>query len=192
MQHGSREHACWSVPVYREYVEKIVTRLAKKFGSDARVWGWQIDNELSHYGKRYCYCDFCQTKYRAWLREKYGSIASLNRDWGNAFWSQTYQNFEQIRIPNDDELVAGANPHALLDFQRWFAAEPADYLKFQAGLLRRFAKNQWVTTNFMSMHGEVYPPLSAKDLDILTWTIYPAHGNLNEGSLGYRLGDGAA
>ena len=24
----------------------------------------------------------------------------LNRDWGNAFWSQMYQNFEQINIPN--------------------------------------------------------------------------------------------
>ncbi|HWB99385.1 MAG TPA: beta-galactosidase [Bryobacteraceae bacterium] len=191
MQHGSREHACWSVPAYREYVGKIVTELAKRFGNDPRVWGWQIDNELSHYGKRYCYCDFCQAKFRVWLREKYGTIDRLNRDWGDAFWSQTYQAFDEIRIPNQEELVAGVNPHALLDFERWFAAEAADYLRFQARILRQYSKNQWVTTNFMSLHPDVYPPLSGKDLDILTWTIYPVHGNLNEGPLGFRLGDGA-
>lgn len=191
MQHGSREHACWSVPAYREYVGKIVTELAKRFGNDPRVWGWQIDNELSHYGKRYCYCDFCQARFRVWLKEKYGTVDRLNRDWGDAFWSQNYQNFDQIRIPNQEELVAGVNPHALLDFERWFAAEAADYLRFQAGILRQYSKNQWVTTNFMSLHEDVYPPLSGKDLDILTWTIYPVHGNLNDGPLGFRLGDGA-
>ena len=31
-----------------------------------------------------------------------------------------------------------------------------------------------------------------EDLEIITWTIYPAHGNLNEGPLGFRLGDGIA
>jgi beta-galactosidase len=44
MNHGSRQQADWSSPVYREYVSKIVTELAKKFGRDERVWGWQLDN----------------------------------------------------------------------------------------------------------------------------------------------------
>src|SRR6185369_5335628 len=55
MNHGSREHADWSSPVYREYVSKIVIELARRFGHDKRVWGWQIDNELSHYGKQFSY-----------------------------------------------------------------------------------------------------------------------------------------
>jgi beta-galactosidase len=190
MLHGTRQHACWSVPAYREYVGKIVTALAERFGQDPRVWGWQLDNELSHYDKRYCYCDACQGKFRAWLGARYGTVERLNRDWGNSFWSQTYQNFDQIRIPNPEELVAQINPHAMLDFERWFAAEAADYLKFQADILRRHGGKQWITTNFMALHGEVYPPLSARDLEVMSWTVYPVHGNLNEGPLGYRLGDG--
>lgn len=192
MEHGSREHACWSVQVYREYVAKIVSELGKRFGNNKTVWGWQIDNELSHYEKGYCYCDFCQTKFRQWLQKKYLSISRLNRDWGNAFWSQMYQDFSQIRIPNEEELVAQRNPHALLDFQRWFAEEAADYIKFQANLLRKYCKGQWITTNFMNMHRDVNPVLSGRDLDIITWTLYPVHGDLNEGSLGFRLGDGVA
>lgn len=191
MEHGSREQACWSVPLYRQYVAKINTELVKRFGNNPNVIGWQIDNELSHYGKDYCYCDFCQAKFRAWLKTKYGTVAKLNQDWGNSFWSQMYQNFEQIRIPNQEELVQQVNPHALLDFQRWFAEEAADYIRFQAGTLRQHSHNQWITTNFMSMHKAVYPALSGKDLDITTWTLYPVHGNLNDGDLGFRLGDGA-
>ena len=70
MLHGTRQQACWSVETYREYVGKITDELGKRFGNDPRVWGWQLDNELSHYGKEPCYCDACQAKFRAWLRNQ--------------------------------------------------------------------------------------------------------------------------
>ncbi len=188
MDHGSREQGDWSSPVYREYVAKIDTELAKRFGNDSRVWGWQIDNELSHYGKHFSYSQAATQKFRDWLREKYGSIDRLNDAWGGAFWSMMYQNFDQINIPNSETLVADPSPHAVLDFRRWFAHEAADYLNMQATILRRYSKNQWITTNFMSMHEDVDPSLSAKTLDAFTWTHYPVHGELNEGALGFRLG----
>jgi beta-galactosidase len=192
MLHGTRQQACWSVQTYRDQVEKIVNELGKRFGNDQRVWGWQLDNELSHYGKEPCYCDSCQSKFRQWLKQKYGSIEKLNQDWGNAFWSQIYQNFEQIRIPNKEELVAQLNEHSVLDAQRWFADEAADYLRFQTGVLRRHCGDrQWITHNFMHGFDRVYPVLNATDFEIMTWTIYPAHGNANEGPLGFRLGGAA-
>lgn len=193
MQHGARQHACWSVPIYREYVGKIVDALGRRFGTDPRVWGWQLDNELSHYGKEPCYCDWCQAKFRAWLTNKYGTIQNLNRAWGTAFWSQSYQSFEQIRLPNREELAAQINEHALLDAQRWFADEAADYLRFQASVLRRYCgKRQWITHNFMHAFDRVNPAFNAADFEIMTWTIYPVHGQLNEGALGFRLGSAAA
>jgi beta-galactosidase len=192
MVHGTRQHACWSVATYRQYVGKIVGELGRRFGRDPAVWGWQLDNELSHYGKEPCFCDACQTKFRAWLRQKYGTIDALNRDWGTAFWSQRYQEFDQIRLPNRAEFVAQANEHALLDAQRWFAEEAADYLRFQTGLLRQHCGDrQWITTNFMHDFGAVRPPLSAQDFEVISWTIYPVHGKLNEGPLGFRLGSAA-
>ncbi|MFL6451405.1 MAG: beta-galactosidase [Bryobacteraceae bacterium] len=188
MEHGSREHADWSSQLYRDYVTKIDTELAKRYGHDRRVWGWQIDNELSHYGKRFSYSPAATQRFRGWLKEKYGSIDKLNLDWGGAFWSQMYQNFDQIEIPNQEVLVADPSPHAVLDFRRWFAHEAASYLEMQASILRRYSENQWITTNFMAMHGDVNPVLSRSTLDVFSWTHYPVHGNLNEGELGYRLG----
>ncbi len=58
----------------------------------------------------------------------------------------------------------------------------------QAKVLRQYSTNQWITTNFMAMHEDVDPDLSAKTLDVFTWTFYPVHGELGEGSLGFRLG----
>src|SRR3954466_14755382 len=141
MDHGSREQADWSSPLYREYVTKIDTELAKRFGNDRRVWGWQIDNELSHYGKHFSYSPAATAKFRDWLREKYGAVDKLNTAWGGAFWSMMYQSFDQINIPNTEALVADPSPHAVLDFRRWFAHEAADYLQMQAGVLRRYSKN---------------------------------------------------
>jgi beta-galactosidase len=191
MEHGSREHASWSVQRYRDEVEKIDTQLGKRYGNNPFVWGWQIDNELSHYGKNFSYDESSQKKFRTWLKQKYGTIDRLNEDWGNAFWSQMYQSWDQIRIPNQEELVALPNPHAQLDSERWFADEAADYLRFQAGVLRRYVGHrQFITSNFMNMHSQVYPPLNGEDFDIITWTLYPAHGNVEPGDLGFRLGNG--
>ena len=193
MLHGTRQQATWSSDVYRAYVAKIVDQLGKRYGNNPAVWGWQLDNELSHYGKEPDYSEASQQKFRAWLKAKYGTIAALNEAWGNSFWSQLYQNFDQIRLPNQQEEVAQMNPHALLDSQRWFADEAADYLRFQANILRKYTGHrQWITTNFMHMFPNVDPGRSAKDFEIITWTHYPAHGNLNEGPLGFRLGSASA
>jgi beta-galactosidase len=192
MQHGTREQADWSVDLYQQYVQKIDEALAKHYGNNPIVWGWQIDNELSHYGKEYAYGEASQGKFRKWLRKKYGTIDALNRDWGTSFWSQRYQNFDQIRLANEKELVAQVNPHQLLDSQRWFADSVADYLRFQVACLRKYVGDrQWITTNFHSNHVPENPSLSAHDLNIATFTMYPVHGDLNEGPLGFRLGSAA-
>jgi beta-galactosidase len=192
MEHGSREHACWNVPLYRDYVAKAIGRLTAKFGNDPRVIGWQIDNELGHYSKRYCYCSYCQRAFQGWLQSRYGTIDRLNEAWGAVVWSQRYRQFDQIRITNPLELPDDFNPHALLDDQRWWSDAAAGYIAFQATELRKGIRNQWVTTNFVDVDQTTDPAVASKTLDFPTWTIYPVHGNLNRGELGYRLGDAAA
>lgn len=191
MKHGAREQADWSSPVYRGYVEKIVAKMGERYGKNPIVWGWQLDNELSHYGAGMSYAPASQSKFRNWLKEKYGAVAQLNTDWGNTFWSQMYNNFDQIEMPDPQALVASPNPHAMLDLHRWFASEAADYLRFQATVLRRSVQKQWITTNFMMNYELINPALSERDLDILSFTMYPVSGGLFRGELGFRMGDPA-
>jgi beta-galactosidase len=190
--HGTRAHACWNAAAYLVRVSSIVNELGRRYGQDKRVWGWQLDNELTHYGKEPCFCEFCQKEFQAWLEKKYGTIDALNRDWGNSFWSQMYQRFDQIRLPNPQEYPAQFNPHHMLDSQRWFAEDIADYMRFQTDILRKYCgHDQWITTNHIHNFSAVNPALTAPNFDIVTWTLYPVHGNANRGPLGFRLGDPA-
>ena len=189
LQHGTRQHVSWSSPTYRRLVQKIVQQLAQRYGKDERVIGWQLDNEPSHYGVAYDYSAPAQDNFRNWLRQKYLSIDELNKAWGTRFWSQIYQDFSQIRIPNEAELVQFINPHAILDFKRFQAGEVAEFLSLQAKMLRdHISSTQWITTNFMRFHEPVDPALS-EDLDFISWTSYPVSGyNDGIGKEGYRRG----
>jgi len=190
---GNRLHANQNNPVYRKYIERIVTEMANRYGKDMRIWGWQIDNE-PHIGTIYDYSDFAQNDFRKWLREKYkDSISDLNKSWGNAFWSSSYNNFEQIRIPNEKE--SSSNPHALLDFKRYTADALAESIRFQAKLLRKnISSDQWITTNFA--YYKFLPPVdlfrNKGDLDFASHTMYLLSTLLNypEGKLNFRLGSG--
>lgn len=188
-RHGARQHISWSSDKYREKVAIIVSKMAERYGNDKRIWGWQIDNEPSHYGKPYDYSENASIRFKEWLKVKYKNINDLNAAWGTAFWSQTYNDFDQIRIPNQKELVQQANPHAMLDFKRFTADEAASFVLFQQDLLKKqISPDQWVTTNLMPEYGAV-DPLRLKDMDFLTYTKYLVAGyDLGHGEQGFRMG----
>ena len=193
-QHGSRLHVSYNHPTYLYYVAKIVTQLGKRYGKDERVWGWQLDNE-PHYGTLYDYSPSQEKEYQIWLRERYGSIDKLNKSWGTAFWSQVYNDFLQIQIPNPNEAPQGANPHALLDFQRFTADQLSEALRFQANILEQYiSEEQWITTNYA--YYKFLPPVdlfrNQHDLDFASHTMYLLSTALNypSGNLAHRLGSG--
>jgi beta-galactosidase len=192
VQHGMRLNANGSNPVYQQYIEKIIRQMAARYGNHPAVWGWQLDNE-PHFEGLYDYSAFAQQDFKKWLQKRYGSIDSLNKAWGAAFWSLTYNNFGQIRIPNAKESFS--NPHAILDFQRYNADALAAGLRFQAQLLRSLvAPRQWITTNYA--YYKFLPSVdlfrNRPDLDFASHTMYLLSTFLNapKGDPGYRLGSG--
>jgi len=187
IEHGARQQVSWESEIYRQYVERIVLELAKRYGNNKTIWGWQIDNEPSHYSS-FDYSENAQKAFRSWLHNKYQTIDRLNTVWGNAFWSQTYNSFEQIRIPNPKELVQQANPHAMLDFKRYTADAAAGFVLWQQDLLKKnIAPTQWVTTNLMADHS-IVDPLRFKELDFVTYTKYMVFGDSGHGEQGFRMG----
>ncbi|MBD2723633.1 beta-galactosidase [Hymenobacter armeniacus] len=188
MQHGSRQQISWSSPVYRQYVARMVEAIGKHYGQDKRIWGWQLDNEPSHYGQ-YDYSPAAQASFRRWLQAKYQTLDALNQAWGTAFWSIRYNDFAQVLIPNQKELIAQPSPHAVLDFKRFSADEANDFLSAQYTILRKYlAPSQWITTNLMPEHVDV-DPTRITGLDFLTYTKYLVAGYDNgTGPQGFRLG----
>ena len=189
-ENGTRGLNSISNPKYRSFVEKIVEEMAKHFGKNEHVIGWQIDNEPPAISD---YSPSSQEAFRQWLKNKYKTIDGLNSAWGTAFWSQWFNSFDQVIIPNT-RLVGwwGNNPHALLDFKRYSADSQAEFLDFQASTLRNhISKSQYITTNYTAVCTGADPRRTTK-LDFATYTAYPNGGSDNIGEQGFRLGDSKA
>ncbi|WP_300600806.1 beta-galactosidase [Niabella sp.] len=187
-EHGTRGLGSIVNPKYRFFVERMTAQIAKHYGQNKNIIGWQLDNEPD---AKTDYSPSSQNAFRQWLKNKYKNIGALNAAWGNAFWSQRFNDFKQVLIPNAT-LVNwwGNNPHALLDLKRYSADAQAAFLDFQSAILRKYiAAPQFITTNYTAVCTGADPRLTRK-MDFATYTAYPNGGANNLGPSGFRLGDG--
>lgn len=185
MDHGSRQHASFSSSYYRSYALKMIAELARHYGKDPRIVGWQVDNEPRIF---FDYNPDAQHRFRDWLKKKYKSIDALNTTWGTLFWSNTYSDFTEINIPLHSQW--GMNLNQRLDHYRFAASETATFLDDQAAEIKKHASaEQYVTTNYIPNYDGGYIGKS-QQLDFITYTRYMVYGeSLGVGRKGYRLGD---
>lgn len=175
---GTRRQACFSSPAYKKATERIVTAMAKHFGNHPAVSGWQIDNEPGHEGSDVDYSPLALKNFRLWLKNKYKSIDSLNKRWGNIFWGVIYSDWSEIPLPGA-HVASNFNPAMIQDYYRFQSDELVSYIHFQADILRKYVKGKPLTTNLFPS-----PFLPVTDmhqlfqkLDYVSWDNYPVWGN---------------
>ncbi|TRW23868.1 beta-galactosidase [Flavobacterium zepuense] len=185
MDHGSRQHASFSSEIYRTYSMKMIAELAKHYGKDSRIMGWQLDNEPA---SNVDYGNDAQNRFRVWLKNKYKTIDALNKAWGTNFWSGTYTDFNQINLPQHAQW--GMNLYQQLDHSRFCDAETANFLDEQAKVIRKYTTpKQWITSNYIPNYEARYIGNSS-ELDFITYTRYMVYGESNGiGPKGYRVGE---
>ena len=167
MLFGERHNHCYTSPVYREKTAIVNRKLAERLGRHPGVILWHISNE---YGGE-CHCPLCQSAFRKWLKERYGTIENLNDQWCTTFWSHTYQNFEQIESPSS---IGERNLHALnLDWKRFVTDQTADFIRHEVQALRDGGSSLPVTANLMYYYQGLDYFKIAKELDIVSWDTYP-------------------
>jgi beta-galactosidase len=171
MQHGSRQHVCYSSPDLREYSRKITRAMAEHYKDNLYIAGWQTDNEINcHFPE--CHCPSCQDSFREFLREKYNEdIQALNQAWGAAFWAQTYTSFDQIETPKREQPTH-ANPSAELDYFRYISWSVTRFQRDQVEILREVQPEWFVTHNGMFRHIDYRGPFTT-DLDFISYDVYP-------------------
>lgn len=184
LDHGARQHASFASPLYRELSFKMIEKLAQHYGNDTRIIGWQLDNEPA---VQFDYNPAAEKEFRAFLSEKYKNIQSLNKAWGTAFWSEVYASFDEITLPKTYQMFM--NHHQILDYRRFTAKQTNDFLDEQCLLIKKHAKNQWVTTNYIPNYDEGHIG-GSKTLDFQVYTRYMVYGdNEGIGRRGYRVGN---
>jgi len=157
---GGRQAFCPSSPVYREHALALCTALAERYHDHPALALWHVSNELGCHNAR-CYCDVSAAAFRTWLRQRYDDdVARLNDAWGTAFWSQRYDDFEQVLPPR--VAPTHANPTQQLDFLRFSSDQLLDNFVVERDVLHRISPGVPVTTNFMVMR-------QTMEMDYLRW-----------------------
>jgi beta-galactosidase len=170
LSHGSRRHYCPHNPDYHKYATRIAAQLAEHYKDHPALAMWHVDNEYGcHVGE--CFCDTSAGAFRAWLKERYGTLDQLNFAWGAAFWSQTYSAWEEILPPR--RSPAHVNSTQQLDWARFSSDSWLVCFEEQKAALKAITPNIIVTTNFMGFHkGVDYFKFAAHE-DVVSQDSYP-------------------
>jgi beta-galactosidase len=172
--HGTRAHGSVTSLKYLEFCRRIAEEMAKRFGHDRNVVGWQIDNEYGY--AMMSYNDEARRQFQDWLKAKYQTLDSLNEHWTTTYWSQSYDNWYEIPIP-----VGEHNPGLLMDWQRFVTYAWSNYQQNQIAAIRAQADpRQFITGNFM---GYGFDPIDhfviAEPLSFVSWDDYVGTGHLD-------------
>ncbi len=172
-QHGLRRQFNYADPLYRKFCAQIVTQLAQRFGHDPDVIGWQIGNEYTDES----FDADTRRQFDKWLAAHFHTLDALNADWTTAYWSQTYDRWDAIPLPDE----ANENPGLLLAYKHFVTDTWRSFQRVQIDVIRKYADpRQFITTNYgglgWSDHFDHY--IVAQDLSLASWDDYVGEGHL--------------
>lgn len=167
--HGARRQFSFASKRYRDFSRRIATEMAKRYGHNPAVVGWQIDNEIGPPS----FDDEALVAWHAFLKARYGSIAVLNKRWATQYWSQYYNDFGQVPL----HATGQQNPALLLDFKHFATATWIDYVQNQVQAIRPLIDpRMFVTTNTMFWNAGFDHFAMHRGLDIAAWDNYIPDG----------------
>lgn len=170
-RHGNRQQFSFTDQRYRAFCAEIAGEMAKRFGHNPNVIGWQIDNEYAEPS----FDDYTKQVFQQWLKTKYGTLANLNDHWTTSYWSQTYDDWSEIPLGNGPN-----NPGLRLEFMRFISDTWADYQQNQIDAIRKYPDpRQFITTNFMGFFEGFDQYVVSRALDLAAWDDYVGEGQVN-------------
>jgi len=165
--HGNRAQYCFTSQRYLEFARRIAEEMAKRYGHNPNVIGWQIDNE---YGP-VSYDEGTRRDFQEYLKARYKTLDALNEHWATYYWSQTYDNWNEIPF-------GPGNPGLMLEWKRFVSETFRKYQHNQVEVIRANADpRQFITHNFMGFNGNFDHYIMSKELDFASWDNYIGQGH---------------
>lgn len=170
-EHGNRTQFSFASARYRQLARNVAEQMAIHFGKNPDVVGWQLDNE---YGNT-SFDPETRNQFHAWLKARYGTIENLNERWTTTYWSQSYDNFDEIPVRPSNE-----NPGLLLEWRHFVSETWKSYSQNQIDVIRAHADpRQFITTNTMGWFDGFDHYIVHSNLDIAAWDDYVGAGPYN-------------
>jgi len=163
---------------YADYLHAVTRPLKERL--DFLLTGWEDRTEIRHWrdGKIITtlrgYDSHSKAAFREALRQRYGSIAALNRRWGGT----GYADFSEIEPPPDPWLSGPGRADGLhYEWARWQSASHMEWTAWLRRAIRRQAPGLPVMTDssHLLLNGTAWEALEAQTCDILSFHYNPAN-----------------
>lgn len=189
---GGRRQYCFNSSIYNLYSKKIIKALASHYKDEKSIVAWQIDNEFGHEGSDLCYCKECDREFKEYLKKEYNNdINKLNSIWGTIFWSQTYNDFDEIPLPK--KTITTHNPSLRMEWERFRSISIEKYAKMQVYLLKEIlGEDSVILHDFSGGYFDKSYDFSkvAKHIDVVAYNNYPVWGGQKEPIPNYEIACG--
>jgi beta-galactosidase len=140
--YGIRQNMDITHPTYLFYAERVIRQVVSRFKDHPAIIGFQVDNETSSYGTA---GKNVFANYVDFLKEKFKSVAELNRVWGFVYWGQLVNDWNEL--PPRDGIL---NPGYKLEWERYQQQIATHFLAWQAKLVSEYKRpDQFITQNFV-------------------------------------------
>ncbi|WP_328752668.1 beta-galactosidase [Streptomyces sp. NBC_00285] len=139
---GARQEVDFTHPAFRFHAERIIRKIAARYADHPAIIGWQVDNEpgLHLFHNRGVFQRFVDH-----LREKYGDVETLNREWGLVYWSHQLSTWADLWTPDGNE-----QPQYDVAWREFQARQVTEFIGWQADLVREYAGPEHFVTTCIS------------------------------------------
>ena len=178
---GGRQAYCPHSQVYRNAASAMVRQMAERYGNHPALKIWHINNEYGCHTDE-CFCDVSAQAFREWLKARYQAIDTLNESWATAFWSQRYDDWDEINPPR--RAPTFSNPTQQLDWRRFSSDSLLALMEMEKAILREVTPDIPVTTNYLGFWKTTDYWKWSKHEDVVSMDAYPdpAHPLFGSGS----------
>lgn len=136
---GARQEINYAHPAFLFHAERVIRKIIGRYAQHPAVVGYQVDNEP---GNEVFANDQVFQRFVDHLRERYGSVEDLNREWGLTYWSHRLSDWADLWRPD-----LNVQPQYTLAWRRFQADLTTAFIDWQADVVREYAReDQFITT----------------------------------------------
>jgi beta-galactosidase len=163
--YGHRQDADYSHPAFRWHAERITRKVVGRYADHPAVIGYQVDNEpgIELFHNRGAFEGFVDR-----LREKYGSVDTLNERWGLVYWSHRIGRWDELWTPDGNTV-----PSYDLAWRSYQSDLTTEFIAEQAAIVRQIARPDQFVTTCMALSRPAFDPADLnRELDIAAVNPY--------------------
>ena len=162
---GTRQEINYTHGAFRWYAERVIRAVVGRYADHPAVIGFQVDNEPGAYllHNRDVFDGFLRH-----LREVYGTVENLNREWHLTYWSHRLTDWTELWAPDGNH-----SPQYQIEWRRYQARIMNEFIAWQAGIVREYSTpGQFVTTCISYERPPVDDAALVRSLDVTAGNPY--------------------